>query len=192
MRSSEPRRRRACDASSLACARATLVVTLIALGAAFENSGVILVALAPLIFLRFMSVPLGDALASLGHTRRLSQAAWLAFGTNLTLNLILIPRYGVIGAAIATCCSQVCMLGVLAIFAREAGLRTEWDRILKHPLLAAAAVAGLLIATPIPAGWMIPVAVVILYGFSRVCPTSEHESLLRSLPRRARAAGESR
>ncbi len=56
-----------------------------------------------------------ETLISLGETRRILWYTGTAFGVNLLLNLLLIPRYGAEGAAIASACSFIC-LNVLAVW----------------------------------------------------------------------------
>lgn len=150
------------------------------LGDGFQHSGVLLTALAPMIFLRFMLVPLGDAMSSLGHQRRLASAAWIACATNVALNLVLIPPLGAIGAALATCCSQGVMLFALMAFAFDTGLDSRWWRLLSQPMFAAAVAALLFALAPGTAPFLVPATLGLLLVMFRAAPTEEYRSVLRA------------
>lgn len=77
-------------------------------------------------------------------------SAYLALGGNLLLNVFLIPRYGIVGAAMATACSySAATLLLLVLFLRESGLSLTEVLVLKKAdvagwkRLAASAWAGL-------------------------------------------------
>jgi len=60
-------------------------------------------------------------------------SAYLALGGNLALNLVLIPRYGIVGAAMATACSySVATLLLLGLFLRESHLSASEVLLLKR------------------------------------------------------------
>jgi O-antigen/teichoic acid export membrane protein len=60
-------------------------------------------------------------------------AAYLALGGNLALNLFMIPRYGIVGAAISSACSYTAATLVLLVwFVRESGLSTSDVLVLKR------------------------------------------------------------
>ena len=56
-------------------------------------------------FFHVVSGPSGDALIALGRSRTVLYGNVLAGGLNITLNLILIPQYGIVGAAAASAVS---------------------------------------------------------------------------------------
>ncbi len=60
-------------------------------------------------------------------------AAYLALGGNLILNLFMIPRYGIVGAAISSACSYTAATLVLLVwFVRESGLPASDVLVLKR------------------------------------------------------------
>lgn len=76
-------------------------------------------------------------------------SAYLALGGNLALNLVMIPRYGIVGAAMATACSySVATVLLLVLFLRESRLSVSEVLLLKRSdvagwrRLAASAWAG--------------------------------------------------
>ncbi|MBU1701158.1 MAG: lipopolysaccharide biosynthesis protein [Candidatus Eisenbacteria bacterium] len=72
----------------------------------------------------------------LGKSRRLASSFLIAASLNLILNLILIPHYGMIGAAVATLISYTVMAGlVLQASQRHYPIPYEWWRVGKLILL---------------------------------------------------------
>jgi len=55
-----------------------------------------------LVPIRFCGHILGTALSASGNQKFRTWASWLAVGVNITMNLIMLPRYGYIGAAITS------------------------------------------------------------------------------------------
>lgn len=54
---------------------------------------------------------------------------------NIALNLVLVPRYGILGAAIATLVSYIALTGAMAFFgARRLPLSLPWGALLKAAL----------------------------------------------------------
>lgn len=100
-----------------------------------------------------LSVPLGllrevATGALLAHSRErqvLTLAAWPA-AINLALNLLLIPALGIAGAATATILTEATRLAFALALVRPLGFRLDAFRRLWPPLLAGAAMAGLLLA----------------------------------------------
>jgi O-antigen/teichoic acid export membrane protein len=64
-------------------------------------------------------------------------SAYLALGGNLLLNLVMIPRYGIVGAAMATACSySVATVLLLVLFLRESRLSVSEVLLLKRSDIA--------------------------------------------------------
>jgi O-antigen/teichoic acid export membrane protein len=64
-------------------------------------------------------------------------SAYLALGGNLLLNLVMIPRYGIVGAAMATACSYtVATLLLLVLFLRESRMSVSEVLLLKRSDIA--------------------------------------------------------
>jgi O-antigen/teichoic acid export membrane protein len=96
------------------------------------------------------------------------------------LNLVLIPAHGALGAAIATCCSQVVMLLAQMAFAHGTGLDSRWWRLLSQPMFAAAAAAIVFALNPATAPFLVPLTVVLMLVMFRRAPTEEHRAVLRA------------
>lgn len=116
-------------------------VVQLCLGPKFQGSEVLLVALAPVIFVKFVSSSLGDTLAAISRQKLLSLGCWLALAANVGANLLLLPAHGAMGAVIATLISETLLMAFLAVNLLLAGLDLAWGRVLRHPV-AAAAIAG--------------------------------------------------
>ncbi len=61
----------------------------------------------------------GDLLIVLGHQRDGLFIAILSLGMNVVLAVVLVPIFGILGAAISTACSQVVCAATLAYFVRR-------------------------------------------------------------------------
>lgn len=83
-------------------------------GDAYTLSRPIMTVLLVALSLQISSQYVAKGLIALGHERVLAPAQALAATTNVTLNLFLIPRYGAVGAAIATLAGDVVLLSGLA------------------------------------------------------------------------------
>ncbi len=81
-------------------------------------------------------------------------ATGLAAGLNLSLNFVLIPLYGLAGAAVATLVTEVARLLLIARLARRTGYgRVAYGRLWK-PLVATAAMGALLWLVPLANPWL--------------------------------------
>lgn len=91
--------------------------------------------------MRFLNFPGGMLMAACGRQPRRVAIQGAAAALNVTANLILIPRYGLIGAAWATVGSEIFILVcyTLTIRQRLSAFRGMW--LLGKPLAAAAAMA---------------------------------------------------
>jgi O-antigen/teichoic acid export membrane protein len=92
-------------------------------GQAFRDSVVVIYALVPGL-LAFGAVrPLGTYLLRLGRPRLTSGLALSAMGVNVALNLLLIPRWGILGCAVASSAGYVLLAGTqIAWFSRAAAV----------------------------------------------------------------------
>jgi O-antigen/teichoic acid export membrane protein len=106
--------------------------------------------------------PIGHLASALVAVRRAGRitivaSAAVAFA-NVVLNLILIPIYGIVGAAATTLASELLLAGISVVLARPEA-RAEWRWVLFAPVVAALAMGGsmapfrddLLIALPLGA-----------------------------------------
>lgn len=149
------------------------------LGRGFLPAGPLLMALAPIVFLKFANSCLGDTLSALARTSRLGIGCWLAVAVTVVAGLVLAPTHGALGIALASLLAEVVLFAFLTVQLAATGLDLAWRQVLPHTLLAA--VAGGLTALFAPA-WAAPVAAAVIALLALLRPTAEERQLL---PRRA-------
>lgn len=152
-----------------------LVATL--LGNEYAASAPVLAALAPVVFVRFAAAPLGDALQGLGRQTTWGLGCCASVAVNAVADLVLIPQFGVMGAAWGMLLAQSFQLLFLAKALRAAGVPLEWRRLLGRPL-ALVALAGAL-ATFAPKGSVLAIAASLCVALTWVRPTPEEAALVR-------------
>jgi O-antigen/teichoic acid export membrane protein len=91
------------------------------------------------------------ALTTLGRERWLLGSTGLAAALNLVLNLLWIPRYGMLGAATATVLTEAFRAVLMGWIAWHGGLRFPTPTKLVRPLLATAAMSAFLLFVDWPA-----------------------------------------
>ncbi len=112
--------------------------------------------------LMIWSIPIGwmnsltqYVLIALDLQKRITRAFVVAVGFNLISNLILIPTYGYVAAAIITAFSELTLLIAFSFLMRPAFGWINWGSIAAKPIIAAAAMFGVLFigfdAMPLPA-----------------------------------------
>ncbi len=153
------------------------------LGARYSASAPLLVAIAPAVFLKFLSSPLGDALASIDRQGRLCLGTCIALAINVSLNLWLIPTHGALGAVFATLASESFLLAFLGHCAVRAGVQLGWGSVLGHPLAAASVVGVSYVVSalflPSGAAWtVLPAGAIVWAALVLFRPTSEERLLL--------------
>lgn len=105
-------------------------------------------ALAPIVYaVAYLGV---SALLSRDRTRAMVAAASGALAVNVVLNVALIPSLGGVGAAVATTLSYAVELAVVLVVLRRLAGTVRLAAAVRVPLVAAALVAGLLVASPLP------------------------------------------
>jgi O-antigen/teichoic acid export membrane protein len=122
-------------------------LTRLVLGGGYAESGTVLAALAPYVFLGGLAPLLSNGIDYLGGTRRRLIVGSTAVSVNVVLDVLLLPRIGVVGAAIGTDVAYAVYVGghvhvgtkLLAFRAQELG----WSAV--RCALAAAPAAGLLV-----------------------------------------------
>ena len=77
-------------------------------------------------------------LIALGMERLQPRAFALAVGFNIVANVLLIPRYGYVAAAIITVLSEVVLLVVFATFLRRRNAGVDWLQLTARPVLLTA------------------------------------------------------
>lgn len=120
----------------------------LAFGSGYEESAAVLQALAPFALLAGIAPLLGRGVNYLGEARRRVPAAIAAVVINLVIDIILIPRIGIVGGAIGTDVAYAVYVGVHLWICRDyIGMRlTPTMLSLGRTLLAATAMAGILFA----------------------------------------------
>lgn len=86
-------------------------------GEGYEEAVFIVMVLALGVPLRFVSLSTGAFLMADGYIRKKAALMAIAATINVTLNIFLIPVYGAIGAAVATCLTEVFLFISYAIYA---------------------------------------------------------------------------
>ncbi|MBI5850594.1 MAG: oligosaccharide flippase family protein [Planctomycetes bacterium] len=108
----------------------------VVLGGGYAASVPIVLATAPLVFLKFVSSPLADTITCLGRRTWLTVGLWLSLAVNVGANLVLIPRHGALGAVIA-CVISECVLAVwLFGSVALAGVEVGWHTLISECVLA--------------------------------------------------------
>jgi O-antigen/teichoic acid export membrane protein len=81
-------------------------------------------------------------LIALGMERLQPRAFALAVGFNIVANLLFIPRYSYVAAAVITVLSEVVLLVVFAYFLRRRGAGVDWLALAARPALLTALMMG--------------------------------------------------
>lgn len=93
----------------------------------------------------FASLAAHNVLVALGRPWLEVRVVGLAAATNVVLNLVLIPRYGIAGAGLATALAEGVVLAGTAVALRRLGVR-PWRAELARPILAGALMGAVLMA----------------------------------------------
>ncbi len=89
------------------------------LGGEFDGVVPVVALMAGLPLVQGMHALVGDALTGAGRQGARARSQFVAAGANVAMNAVLIPRYGVAGAMVATYVSEGLLLGVLLLVARR-------------------------------------------------------------------------
>lgn len=124
------------------------------------RTGLVLLSLSPLI--NAATGVSGAIVGMTGHTRLLAVNGFLYLASTIALDLLLIPRYGVVGAAIAAT-ATVLVLNVLRLAEVFALFRLwPYDRHFVKPVLAASIGAGLALALERALEWPHPLVAALV------------------------------
>jgi O-antigen/teichoic acid export membrane protein len=96
--------------------------------------------------LMFTSEFLGYVVLIAGNERRVAKAVMVSTGLNVGLNLLLVPRFGFLGAAVMTVVTESLLVGQYLWILRAQIRSLNWGTILVRPLLAALVMGGLVLA----------------------------------------------
>lgn len=148
------------------------------LGEQFRACEPLLVALAPIVFVKFVSSALRDAVSALARQRALSIGCWLALLLQVAASLWTIPELGTMGAVLATLLAELFLAAFLAVVLLTAGMPLAWNPVLRHSLAIAAA-AGLA-AVLLPPVAVVPAGLAALAALLWWSPSIEERVLLRA------------
>jgi len=146
------------------------------------------------VFISLIAI-LRNFMAGMGKPKKIMQFMLIGTGLNVVLNCILIPFWGLEGAAIATIISVATLTGLMFVYSRKlVRIRTKF---LYKPVVASAVMAGAILLIKllkIPAKTKIPLMVVfgaIVYFVVLICLKGfdkRDKELLRSLFSRKKKA----
>jgi len=114
-------------------------IILLLYGADFTPAIIAMQILSLYLPLRFINHATGYTLSSISKEPLRALSATIAAGTNIALNLLLIPRYSLAGAAIATTITEVVLFAGYYYFVAKHFHRLELQPIIIKPCLACAA-----------------------------------------------------
>jgi O-antigen/teichoic acid export membrane protein len=138
--------------------------------------------------LMFASEFLGYVVLIAGNERRAACAVIVSTGFNVLLNLLIVPRFGFIGAAVMTVLTEAVLVTQYLWLLRAPMRRLDWGQILLRPLLAALVMCGLvLMLRELPLLLNIAVGALIYTGLLVLLGVVGKDELrfVRSLRRRA-------
>jgi O-antigen/teichoic acid export membrane protein len=96
--------------------------------------------------LMFTSEFLGYVVLIAGKERVVARSVMISTGVNVIANLLLVPAFGLLGAAVMTVVTEAILVGQYLWVLRTTMGRLNWDRILLRPLLAVLLMGGLALA----------------------------------------------
>lgn len=96
--------------------------------------------------LMYCSEFLGYVVLIRGQERSAARAIMISTSINVGLNLLLVPLFGLIGAAIMTVVTEAILVGQYVWMLRAELRRLDWGQILLRPLLAALLMGGAVLA----------------------------------------------
>lgn len=96
--------------------------------------------------LMFISEFLGYVVVIRGKENHVARAVVVSTGLNVALNLLLVPRYGFLCAAVMTVATEVVLVGQYVWMLRDLVRQLDWERALLRPLAAALLMGSLVFA----------------------------------------------
>jgi O-antigen/teichoic acid export membrane protein len=156
-------------------------VVMFAFGSDFAGSAVVLGILAWFIPIRFVSIVSGDVVTTVGKQNIRTIIQGVTAALNIGLNVVLIPRYGLFGAAWATLCSEVFLLSSYTFFASRLFARLPTVETYIKPLLAGLVMCVILLI--FKTHWLVSfiISAVIFWVSLVIFGTFKRDPLLRSI-----------
>jgi O-antigen/teichoic acid export membrane protein len=93
--------------------------------------------------LMYLSEFLGYVVVIAGKESRVARAVIVSTSCNVLLNLLAVPRFGFLGAAVMTVLTEVVLVGQYLWLLRALMRQVSWSQIVLRPLLAALFMGGL-------------------------------------------------
>jgi len=113
--------------------------------------------------LMFASEFMGYVVLIAGKESRVARAVTISTSFNVAANLLLVPRYGFLGAAVMTVVTEAVLVGQYVWMLRALIRQVNWSSSLLRPLLAAASMGGsvLLLRAHVPFFANVAIGVVV-------------------------------
>ncbi len=115
-------------------------------GGGYEPAAQVLGIVIWVVPLMYTSEFLGYVLLVSQRENRVARAALISTTVNVGLNLLLVPRYGLMAASLMTVATEALLVTQYLWILRNSLAELEWNRILLRPLLASAVMGGVVYA----------------------------------------------
>ena len=161
--------------------------------AEFTNSIPVLQALAPGLLFLYINTLLSNIIVSTKGEKKIPLMAGIALVFNLGLNLILIPLYKQIGAALVTSLTEFLLLCISIVFIQKQLLPGKSVRVGSKALASALVMAAaLFFLRSLSVVLMLPVALLVYVGvayFLRMIPKEDMQSLQQAIGKKGKRTG---
>ncbi len=131
---------------------------------AYQQSATVLRIVIWVLPFMFLTEFYGYYLTAIHRERKAGRAALIMAGTNVALNLVCLPRFGVWAAAIITVITELVFLAQYLWMLRDRGSISALARLLWRPVLASGVMAVALVALPHPSLLLAIAVGAIVYG----------------------------
>ncbi len=138
-------------------------IILITYGVGYENSIQVLAILSFDCLLMFIYQPLANALIGYGKERQVAVSAGLCLGLNVVMNILLIPKYGMLAAAVVTVLSEIVLLISNLHFYHKSIGHFSLPKFFLKPLIASLPMLGLLLFLNINILILVPLSVGVYF-----------------------------
>ena len=141
--------------------------------------------------LMFASEFLGYIVLIAGKERHAARAVIVSTGLNVTLNLLIVPRFGFLGAAVMTVVTEAVLVGQYLWMLRAQMRLLDWGQVLLRPLVASLAMGGVvLVARDLPLLVNVALGALVYAGLLVLLGVVGRDELrfVRSLRRRAESS----
>jgi O-antigen/teichoic acid export membrane protein len=139
----------------------------------------------------FASEFLGYIVLISGQEKYVARSVLISTGFNVALNLVMVPVFGFVGAAVMTVLTEVVLVGQYVLILRSLIKEFNWSKILLRPIVAAAIMGAVVIALrPLPLALNVAVGALVYGGLLLALGVlgKDEMSFLRSLRRPAEVA----